>query len=256
MNQSQLTTPFGDIVPLPTTVLWGGNGQLSGDPTKVSMGGIVYTFANAVLAQVAFTQAATALKTWNGQSPIDLTPPPSSPISISSVTPNSGVLAGQTVVISGTNLLDSTIQVFVGAVRANVTIVNPSQISVVLPANTPGAAYSVTLVRGNDTSVLSNAIFYGQAFTSVSSATWVVGNGGTILLTGQGFSGLTALTRLEVNDGAGHIHQTSSLTITSDTSITMGFSTAAFPAAGVYTLFISYDGGQTWTSTLLTITAS
>ena len=165
-NSLQLTTPAGDIVPLPTIILWGGNGQLSADPTKLQIGGITYTYATGPLAQADYLAASTALKNWNGTSPINLkAAAPANPMTIASVSAPSPLIpgAGQVLTVTGTNLFDTSIQAFVGTAVATVQFVSPTTLMLTLPANSAGV-FDLTLYRGpGDSVVSSGAITYSVA---------------------------------------------------------------------------------------------
>ncbi|MEU4345259.1 IPT/TIG domain-containing protein, partial [Nocardia sp. NPDC023852] len=131
---------------------------------------------------------------------------------LTSVVPNSGPAAGgNTVVLTGTNLTGATAVKFGAAAAISFTMLSATQIAAVVPAGAGTVAVTVTNPIGT-----SNPVSY--TYISAPTLSSVVPNSGpqtggnTVLLTGTGFTGTTA-----VNFGA---RAAMALTVNSDTQIT------------------------------------
>ena len=112
------------------------------------------------------------------------------------------------------------------------------------------AAVQVVMVTpANFTSLIKNLVF-----TSITPNTATVGvNYPSLVVAGTGFlSESTMMNLAKFDDGAGHIIYSWN-GIISDSEFDLN---ATFAVAGVYTVYYSGDGGTTWTTTGLTITAS
>lgn len=88
-------------------------------------------------------------------------------------------------------------------------------------------------------------------WASLTPGTASVGVATDFVVAGTGF--MTAPVPLvQLDDGAGHVYQP---VFSSLTDSAMAWSLSLL-TAGTYTLYYSLDAGATWTSTLLTVTAS
>jgi hypothetical protein len=116
---------------------------------------------------------------------------------VTSVTPGSGpVGGGNLVTINGDALTDVT-AVWFGTVQAtNFIVVSPKQITATVPAGAAGETVDVTVVGPAGRSEVSAADrdMYGQpAVFSVAPAAGPVGGGNTVIITGVGLSGASAV---------------------------------------------------------------
>lgn len=141
---------------------------------------------------------------------------------ISSFTPNNPD-AGQTLTINGTNFTSScsTVQnLYLGGnlvPPGNITIVSPTQLSVVVPAN--ASSGTVQLIRTDNSNATRTGFLFNAprpiSFTPTSGTT-----GTAVVITGQNFSGTSGAAGVRINGV-----NAASYTVDSDTQIT------AFPAA-------------------------
>ncbi|MBL7992804.1 MAG: IPT/TIG domain-containing protein [Candidatus Kapabacteria bacterium] len=141
---------------------------------------------------------------------------------ISSFTPNNPD-AGQTLTINGTNFTSScsTVQnLYLGGnlvPPGNITIVSPTQLSVVVPAN--ASSGTVQLIRTDNSNATRTGFLFNAprpiSFTPTSGTT-----GTAVIITGQNFSGTSGAAGVRINGV-----NAASYTVDSDTQIT------AFPAA-------------------------
>jgi hypothetical protein len=119
----------------------------------------------------------------------------SAPI-VTSVTPNTGSLSGETTVtISGTGLASTTSVAFGGtAVSGPVTVNSDTSITVVTPAHAAGVVNVVVTTPGG-IATLANGFTYvpGPTVTGLSAAGGPVAGGNTITITGTGLAGAAAV---------------------------------------------------------------
>jgi hypothetical protein len=92
----------------------------------------------------------------------------------------------------------------------------------------------------------------GLTWISITPNTATVGVAFDASVTGTGFT-VSGAEYIKLDDGTGHIAYGDECLRTSDSNINAGFD---LPAASTYTLYYSLDGGATWTTTGLTVTAS
>ncbi|WP_353063325.1 IPT/TIG domain-containing protein [Tunturibacter psychrotolerans] len=155
---------------------------------------------------------------------------------VSSVSPNSGPVAGGTsVTITGTNFASGATVTFGSTAATAVTVVNSTTITATTPAGSAGATTVTVAVNGQSGSLASAFTYIGQpTLTSVSPNNGPASGGTAVTLTGTNFAagatvkfGSTAAT---------------SVTVVSSTSIT-----AATPAGsvGAVTVTVTNSGGQT-----------
>ena len=154
---------------------------------------------------------------------------------ISSVSPNSGLLAGGTsITITGTYLTGAT-SVTVGGVDAtSVVVVSATSITAVTPAGTVGAkSVAVTTAYGTATATNAFTYFAPPTISSVSPVTGSTAGGTAITITGTNLTGATSVTVGGVT--------TSSVVVVSSTSIT-----AVTPAGtvGAKSVAVTTPGGS------------
>lgn len=143
---------------------------------------------------------------------------------ISSFTPNNPD-AGQTLTINGTNFIPPGCGVTVQSLYlggqlvppGNITIVSPTQLSVVVPAN--ASSGTVQLIRTDNSNATRTGFLFNAprpiSFTPTSGTT-----GTAVVITGQNFSGTSGAAGVRINGV-----NAASYTVDSDTQIT------AYPAA-------------------------
>ena len=153
---------------------------------------------------------------------------------ISSVSPNSGLLAGGTsITITGTYLTGAT-SVTVGGVDAtSVVVVSATSITAVTPAGTVGAkSVAVTTAYGTATATNAFTYFAPPTISSVSPVTGSTTGGTAITITGTNLTGATSVT-------VGGVAATS-VVVVSSTSVT-----AVTPAgtAGAKSVAVTTPGG-------------
>ncbi len=152
---------------------------------------------------------------------------------IASVHPNAGPKAGGTAVtITGTGFTGATSVTFGGTAAASYTVISDTQITVVTPAGAKGPA-DVTVTAPGGTVTKSSAYSYIPipSITSIGPSSGPLTGGGTVIITGSGFTGATSVTF----GGAA-----ASYTVVSDTSITVVLPAGA---AGPADVAITTPGG-------------
>jgi len=148
------------------------------------------------------------------------------------LSPVSGVTAGgNTVTITGSGLSTAT-AVHFSAASATPTVVNDSQLTVVVPAGTAAGPVGVSVTTAGGTSNgLSYTYVAVPTLTSVSPSSGSVAGGTSVTLSGTGFTGATA-----VSFGA---TAATSFTVNSSTQIT-----AVAPAGtGTVSVTVTTAGG-------------
>jgi hypothetical protein len=137
------------------------------------------------------------------------------PPTVISVSPPSGSVAGgNTVTITGTNLLETQTVTFGGTPATSFTVNNATSITATVPASTSLGLVSIivtTLVGSNPSNTLYTYVAL-PAFTSISPASGPIGGGNTVTITGSGFTGSTVVTFAGTN--------ATSFNVVNDTTIT------------------------------------
>jgi hypothetical protein len=124
---------------------------------------------------------------------------PTSPPTLTSVSPNSGSTAGGTVVtLTGTNFTGATNVTFGGTAATNRTVVNATTITCTTPAGTAGAK-SVLVTTPGGTNAANTLFTYvappsPPTLTSVSPNTGTTAGDTDVTLTGTNFTGATNVT--------------------------------------------------------------
>lgn len=144
---------------------------------------------------------------------------------VTSVSPNRGlVTGGNRVTITGTGFTGAT-QVDFGSVSLffNFTVVSDTQITATVPGNNPDSTVDVTVVTPAGTSAVTPADQFtyvtGTRITGISPASGPLGGGGTMTITGTGFTGTRGVSFQQFANF--HIFTTfTSFTVDSDTQIT------------------------------------
>jgi hypothetical protein len=144
------------------------SGAVPGGTYQMNASATGYTSSSAT---VSLTAGATVTQNF-ALSPSATPPPQSSPVSVNSVTPNSGPITGGTVVnIAGVNFLAGAI-VTVGSTAAAVSSVTSTSITATIPAGTAGAAnVTVTNPNGGGTATLTGAFNYSSSSPSTTTGT-------------------------------------------------------------------------------------
>jgi hypothetical protein len=124
---------------------------------------------------------------------------PTSPPTVSGVSPNSGSTAGATAVtITGTNFATGATVTFGGAAATNVVVVSGTQITATTPAGSAGAV-TVTVTVGGQTGSLANAFTYASptsppTVSGVSPNSGSTGGGTAVTIAGTNFAAGAAVT--------------------------------------------------------------
>jgi hypothetical protein len=158
---------------------------------------------------------------------------------ISSLVPNTGPVAGGTVVtVTGTGFTGATGVTFDGAPGTSFTVDSDTQITVTTPAGTAGAA-DVVVASPNGDSTPGSFLYAAAAGPTIASIAPDAGStaGGTsVTITGVGFSDATGVTF----DGAAG----TSFTVVDDTTITVTTPAGAAGTADVVVLSPSGDSAS------------
>ena len=166
---------------------------------------------------------------------------------ITLVNPASGpAVGGNSVVITGTNFTGATVVKF-GAVAAPSYVVNSAtQITAVAPAGTTGTTVDVGVTTPAGTSAIVAADKYGYGtptVTLLAPAAGVAAGGTSVVITGTGFSGVTAVKFGLVNATSYVVNSPTQITAvapagtagtTVDVTVTATASTSAASAASKY----------------------
>jgi len=110
--------------------------------------------------------------------------------SVSSVSPNSGPVAGGTpVTITGTNFANGATVTFGSTGATNVTVVNSTTITATTPAASVGAVTVTVTVGGQSGGLTSGFTYVGQpTVTAVSPSTGSTSGGSSVTITGTNFA--------------------------------------------------------------------
>ncbi len=158
------------------------------------------------------------------------------PPTITSVSPATGpVGGGNSVTITGTNLLETQTVTFGGTPAASFTVNNSTSITATVPASTSLGLVSIivtTLVGSNPANTLYTYVSL-PVFTSISPASGPIAGGTKVTITGTGFTGSTVVTFAGTN--------ATSFTVVNDTTIT-AITPMAFEA-GLAQVDVTTPGG-------------
>ncbi|WP_405584205.1 beta strand repeat-containing protein [Streptomyces sp. NBC_01190] len=153
---------------------------------------------------------------------------------ITTVNPAQGpVGGGNTVTLTGNGFTGATAVTFGATPATSFTVVSPTQITATAPAGTGTVNVTVTAPGGTSNSVPYTYVT-APVITTVNPAQGPVGGGNTVTLTGNGFTGATAVTF-----GA---TPATSFTVLSPTQIT---ATAPAGVAGGVPVTVTTPGGTT-----------
>ena len=159
---------------------------------------------------------------------------PRPPLPVSS--PPSGSLAGgNSVTITGTNLLEAQTVTFGGTPATSFLVNNSTSITATVPPSTtlgPASIVVTTLVGSNPANMLYTYVSLPM-FTSISPASGPIAGGTKVTITGSGFTGSTVVTFAGTN--------ATSFTVVNDTTIT-AISPMAFEA-GLAQVDVTTPGG-------------
>ncbi len=186
------------------------------------------------VTEPAGTNAANSLYTYYGVP------------TVTSITPNGGVLtAGTAVTITGTSFTGTTNVTIGGTVATSIVIVSSTSITATMPAGTAGtASVLVTTPGGTNAANTLYTYFPKPTVTLVSPASAPELVATAVTITGTGFTGATAVT-------FGGTAATS-VTVVSDTSITALTPAKTTAAASV---LVTTPGGTNAANTLYTYTS-
>jgi hypothetical protein len=155
---------------------------------------------------------------------------------VTGLSPTSGPTSGgTTVVITGTGFTGATAVNFGGTAATSFTVDSDTQITATAPAGSAGAVdVTVVTVGGTSATSASDKFTYIAAptITSIVPTSGPLGGGTTVIITGTGFTGATA-----VNFGG---TAATSFTVDSDTQIT---ATAPAESAGTVDVSVTTGGG-------------
>jgi len=158
------------------------------------------------------------------------------PPTVTSVSPASGSLAGgNTVTITGTNLLEAQTVTFGGVPATSFTVSSSTSITATVPASTTLGLASIvvtTLVGSNPPNTLYTYVSL-PLFTSISPTSGPIAGGTKVTITGSGFTGSTVVTFAGTN--------ATSFTVVNDTTIT-AVTPVAFEA-GLAQVDVTTPGG-------------
>ena len=191
---------------------------------------------------------------------------------VSSVSPNSGAVAGGTAVtITGTNFAAGATVTFGATAATNVVVVNSTSITATTPAGTAGAVAVMVTNPGGQSGSLAGGFTYVAAPTvsSVSPNSGAVAGGTAVTITGTNFAagatvtfGAMAATNVVVVSGTSITATTPAgsgavtVTVTNSNgqsgSLTNGFTYAAAPTVSS----VSPNSGTTAGGTAVTITGT
>ncbi len=170
---------------------------------------------------------------------------------ITSLTPNSGPVAGGTsVVITGTGFTGATGVTF-GGTTASCTVNSDTQITCTSPSHAAGPVDVVVTVPGGSATSVGGFTYIATAITGMNPTSGPTSGGTTVVITGTGFTGATGFTFGGTN---------ASCTVNSDTQITC---TTPAHTAGPVDVVVTAPagmatsvGGFTYIPATLTVAAS
>jgi hypothetical protein len=158
---------------------------------------------------------------------------------VTGIDPNAGSAAGGTVVtITGSDFTGARAVLFGFMPATSFTVVSDSQITAISPASIGVVDVTVGNESGTSTTSAADRFTYAPTVSSISPTSGSTGGGTTVIITGSGFTGATA-----VNFGA---TAATAFTVNSATRIT-----AISPAgtAGTVDVTVSNSGGTSTTTT-------
>ena len=211
---------YATPVPAPTVTMVGPNSGSTAGGTPVSLTGTNFTGATAVSfgGTVATTFVVNSATSITATSParaagaVNVTVTTSGGTSatsaadqytyvaaptVSSVSPNAGPSSGGTAVtLTGTNFSGTTAVTFGATAATGFTVNSATQITATAPAGTGTVDVRVTTVGGTSATSAADQYTYvaRPAVASVSPSVGPTGGGTSVILTGTGFSGTTAVT--------------------------------------------------------------
>lgn len=209
------------------------------DDTNIVVFSLPAHSAGVVNVIVTTPEGASAATAANQFTYIGLAAPPT----ITSISPNSGPLAGgTTVILTGTNLTDATAVSF-GATIASFAVNSDTQITATSPGGSAGTV-NVTVQTAGGTSTTSASTQFTYTAVAAPTVTNVTANrgstlgGGTVTLTGTNFTGAT-----NVSFGG----TSASFVVVSATNIAV----TSLPAhiAGVVNVIVTTAGGSSAAAT-------
>ena len=160
--------------------------------------------------------------------------------SVSAVAPGSGPAAGGTpVTVAGSHLTGATAVKFGSTPAASFTVNSDTQITATSPAGTGTVDLTVTTAVGTSATSSADQFTYipAPAVTGVSPNNGASAGGDSVVITGSGFTGATA-----VDFGAGNPAAT--FTVDNDTQITV----TSPPGSGTVDVTVTTSGGTSATS--------
>src|SRR6185437_11311614 len=137
------------------------------------------------------------------------------PPTITGVSPATGPnTGGNSVTITGTNLLEAQTVTFGGTPATSFSVNSSSSITAVVPPGTIGNPVSVivtTLVGSNPPNTLYTYVS-APVFTSISPSSGPIAGGTTVTIKGSGFLNSSAVTFADVNAASFHVVDDNTLT--------------------------------------------
>lgn len=155
---------------------------------------------------------------------------------VSSVSPSSGAIGGgNTVTITGANLLGAQTVEFGGVAASSFTVDSSTSITVTVPAGTTLGAVSVVVTTAVGSNAANTLYSYvsTSVFTSITPSSGPIAGGTTVTITGVGFTGTSSVTFAGV--------AAKSFTVVNDSTIT-AVSPVAFES-GLAQVDVTTPGG-------------
>nr|WP_257626170.1 putative Ig domain-containing protein [Janthinobacterium sp. NKUCC06_STL] len=234
MSTANGTAPYTYVVEsgaLPTGLNMSSSGLISGTPTALGTYNFVIKSTDVTGGNGPYNTSRSYSLVINAQ------PPPT----ITGVTPASGPASGGTAVtITGTGFSGVTALKFGANNGVAVTVVNTTTMTATSPAGSAGTVnVTVTASGGTSATGAANQFTYIPAptVTSISPTAGPTAGGGSVIITGTGFTGATAVTF-----GA---TAASGFTVNSATQIT---ATAPAGSGGTVDVRVTTAGGTSATS--------
>lgn len=219
-----------------TAVTFGGVNAASftvNSPTQITAITPIGTIGAASVVVTSPGGSATGSYTYSVSAP-----------TITSITPSAGnILGGNSVVITGTNLLAASSVSFGGIAATSYVVNSATQITAVAPARAAGVV-TLTVTTPGGSATTGYTYSTSPAITTLSPLTGTTSGGVTVTITGTNFVGATGVTFGGVN--------ASSFTVVSATQIT-----AVTPArvAGGVTVDVITPGGTARAADVFTFVA-
>ncbi|WP_425253843.1 IPT/TIG domain-containing protein [Janthinobacterium sp. NFX145] len=234
MSTANGTAPYTYVVEsgaLPTGLNMSSSGLISGTPTALGTYNFVIKSTDVTGGNGPYNTSRSYSLVINAQ------PPPT----ITGVTPASGPASGGTAVtITGTGFTGVTALKFGANNGVAVTVVNATTMTATSPAGSAGTVnVTVTASGGTSATGAANQFTYIPAptVTSISPTAGPTAGGGSVIITGTGFTGATAVT-FGATPATG-------FTVNSATQIT---ATAPAGSSGTVDVRVTTTGGTSATS--------